>query len=151
MHSTLVWHRRWPRAVLLVAVLTACTPAFNWREVRFEGSALVALLPCKPDRAVRQLNIGGAQRNVSMMGCEAGGAMFTVTLMDVQDAQQVRSVLAQWQASSKATQARYLSHGTQVFEAAVFGRPQASDSPSALTQQAVDTFFSGLKLPSATP
>jgi hypothetical protein len=131
----------------LSAALCACTPALNWREVRFDNGPLVALLPCKPDRAVRQLPLGGVMRDVSMMGCEAGGAMFTLAMVDVQEAQQVPLALAQWKAASKATQAQYLSQGSQVFQAAIFGQLKGPDTPSALSVQGAETFFEGFTLP----
>jgi hypothetical protein len=35
----------------------ACTPAMNWREVRFEGGDMVALMPCKPEEATRTVTL----------------------------------------------------------------------------------------------
>ena len=44
--------------VLLLAGLgVACTPAMNWREVRFEGGDMVALMPCKPEEATRAVTM----------------------------------------------------------------------------------------------
>lgn len=46
--------------VLLGAgLLAACSPALNWREVRATPSALKAMMPCKPDKAVRQVAVAG--------------------------------------------------------------------------------------------
>ena len=46
--------------LLAAAVLAAaCSPVFNWREVPV-GESLVAMLPCKPDRAERSLPMGAA-------------------------------------------------------------------------------------------
>ena len=39
--------------------LSACSPAQNWRDVVFEGNALKAQLPCKPDRTSRNVPLGG--------------------------------------------------------------------------------------------
>ena len=39
--------------------LSACSPEQNWREVGFEGAALKAQLPCKPDRTTRSVPLGG--------------------------------------------------------------------------------------------
>ena len=63
---------------LVAAALAACSPTFNWREVPVGDAGVVALLPCKPDRATRAdaaRHRGGA---VDMAGCEAGGATFAV-------------------------------------------------------------------------
>jgi len=85
-------------AVLVSALaLTACSPAFNWREVRPEGSSLSLLLPCKPDKAEKIVPLGGQPTTLSMLGCDADGATFAVAMADVGDAARAAQVLAQWQ------------------------------------------------------
>ena len=46
-------------ALLCAAALTACSPTFNWREVRAEGAGLKAVLPCKPDKSERTVPMAG--------------------------------------------------------------------------------------------
>jgi hypothetical protein len=137
-------------AVAGLALLQACTPAFNWRDVAFEGLPVTALLPCKPDRGERALSLlalGGVQRQMVMAGCKAGDAMFTVAVVDVQDATKVDAVKAELKAANKATQSQYFSHGAVVVQASVYGTPSAErDGPGALSTQAVETFFTGVKL-----
>src|SRR5689334_7855840 len=72
--------RSWPLlpAAAAVFALAACSPTFNWREVPIADAGLVALLPCKPDRAERALPLGAESVRVDMAGCEAGGATFAV-------------------------------------------------------------------------
>ena len=77
--------------------LAACSPAFNWREVRPEGTRLNLLLPCKPDKAQKVVPLGGRATPLAMLGCDAGGATFAVVMADVGDAAQAASVLALWQ------------------------------------------------------
>ncbi len=82
-------------------LLFACTPTLNWREVRLEspeGSALKAQLPCKPDAATRQQQLAGIQLNLSMMGCIAGEATFTLSRIPLSDPLTAPKVLAAWQA-----------------------------------------------------
>jgi hypothetical protein len=82
-----------------------------------------------------------------MAGCDAGGATFTVAVVTVQDASQLAQVQAQLKAVNKATHSQYLSHGALVVQASVYGEPKADrDGPGALSTQAVETFFSGVKL-----
>ena len=83
----------------LVALLSlaACSPTFNWREVRPEGTRLNLLLPCKPDKAQKVVPLGGRATSLSMLGCDAGGATFAVAVADVGDASQAAPVLVQWQ------------------------------------------------------
>lgn len=92
-----------PTAVLLGSlVLSACSPTFNWREVRLEASPLEALLPCKPDRGTRTIPLAGQEVALHMVGCEAGGAMFAVAYADLESPDQVREALTQWKAATLA-------------------------------------------------
>ncbi len=127
--------------------LVGCTPAFNWRDVAFEGLPVAALLPCKPERAARAVPLAGAPRQMVMAGCKAGGAMFTVAVVTVADSGQLAPVLSELKAVNKATHSQYLSHGLVVVQASVYGEPKADgDGPGALSTQAVETFLSGVKL-----
>ncbi|MDO8771802.1 MAG: hypothetical protein Q7K57_24430 [Burkholderiaceae bacterium] len=86
--------------------LIGCSPTLNWREVRLEstdgGGTLVAYLPCKPDRATRQQDLGGERVELSMMGCEAGGATFTLGRINLAKPVLAPQVLAAWQAATLA-------------------------------------------------
>ncbi len=72
-------------AAICVAFTSACSPVFNWREVRFDASGTVALLPCKPDRAERPVPLydGSAPLMLYMAGCQAGGATFSVSVVQL--------------------------------------------------------------------
>lgn len=89
--------------------LSACSPPLDWREVRFEGaleaseaSPLTALLPCKPDRATREQTVGGERVSLSMMGCPAAGATFTLSRMVLKNPTLAPQVLAAWQNATLA-------------------------------------------------
>ena len=89
--------------------LLACTPTLDWRDVRFEGamqasdaSPLAALLPCKPDRATREQTVAGERVSLSMMGCPAAGATFTLSRMVLKNPAKAPQVLAAWQAVTLA-------------------------------------------------
>jgi hypothetical protein len=88
--------------VLLMLMLPACAPPFNWREVRPENTRLGLLLPCKPDHAKRTVPLGGKPVELAMLGCDAGGATFAVAVADLGDAANAGPVLAQWQALTLA-------------------------------------------------
>jgi hypothetical protein len=134
-------------AILALSMGVGCTPAFNWRDVTFEGLPVAALLPCKPDRATRTVPLAGAPRQMVMAGCMAGGATFTVAVVTVADTGQLAQVLAELKAVNKATHSQYQSHGTVAVQASVYGEPKADrDGPGALSTQAVETFLSGVKL-----
>ena len=87
----------WPAGLAALLALAACSPAFNWREVRPEGTRLNLLLPCKPDKAQKVVPLGGRATSLSMLGCDAGGVTFAVAVADVGDPAQAAPVLALWQ------------------------------------------------------
>ena len=65
--------------VLLPALTAACAPALNWREVRPESTALIAMFPCKPSRQTRELPLAGARVRMELLACEAGGATWALS------------------------------------------------------------------------
>jgi hypothetical protein len=88
--------------ITALLALTACSPAFNWREVRPENTRLSLLLPCKPDKAQKIVPFGGQPTVLAMLGCEAAGATFAVAVADLGDAAKAAPVLAQWQSLTLA-------------------------------------------------
>jgi hypothetical protein len=136
--------------VIACAGLMGCTPAFNWRDVSFDHAGVTALLPCKPDRGTRTVQLAGQAAQMSMAGCEAGGAMFTVSLVEAPSDQAMKAMAQELQAGSKATHSRLISYGRFIAQAAIYGQPaQGSDGPGALSAQAVETFLSHLNMAGA--
>jgi len=82
----------------LALMLAACSPSLNWREVR-PGGELKALLPCKPDQGSRRQSLAGREIKVSMMGCEAAGALYAVSVAELGEAGHALAVQVQWQAN----------------------------------------------------
>ena len=89
-------------AIVAAGLLPGCSPVYNWREVSLDPAPLRAMLPCKPDRAVRTVPLGGVAREIAMSGCEAGGQTFAVASVRVNDASQGQAVIAQWRAATTA-------------------------------------------------
>ena len=123
------------RAALITAAAAfltgACSPVFNWREVPVGGDAeLVALLPCKPDRAQRELPLGNQSVTVSMIGCEAGGATFAVAQAGTVDVAQAQRWLAAWrdQAHAQWSGGRLVEHAATVPHAAAMPAPLAIEA-----------------------
>lgn len=83
-------------------LLAACSPTFNWREVRPDETRLALLLPCKPDQAEKIVPLGGRPTPLRLLGCDAGGATFALAVADLGDAARATDVLAQWQALTLA-------------------------------------------------
>jgi hypothetical protein len=131
-------------------LLAACTPTFNWRELSFEQASASGLLPCKPDRASRPMQLADKNVVMHMAGCETGGAMFTLALVELQDAQHSGAVQAALEQGKKAQHHKLLSHGKFVLQAAIYGQAaQGKDGPGAYSTEAVDTFLSSVKLSGA--
>jgi len=82
---------------VLALLLSGCSPALNWRLVRTEVASLTFLLPCKPDRASKVVPLGGQASTLSMVGCEADGAMFALAVADSAVPAQAAELLTQWQ------------------------------------------------------
>lgn len=86
------------RLILTTAMLlAACSPALNWRVVRLADAPLDLMLPCKPDRAVRELAWGTQTLAVSMVGCKADGATYALAHVALAQPQDAASVMVDWQ------------------------------------------------------
>lgn len=72
-------------ALLASALLAACSPTFDWREARFEGSTLVAMFPCRPDHHERPVELAGRRTTMQMNACATGGATFAVSVVELGD------------------------------------------------------------------
>ncbi len=119
---------------MLGAILVvACSPTFNWRDAPVGDDGLIALLPCKPDRATREmpLGAGGAAVKVDMAGCEAGDATFAVAHAVARDADQAAAWLSAWQGAlrTQVTAAGATETAVQVVRAAGTPPPLRIDVP----------------------
>lgn len=84
----------------LSILASGCSPTFNWRVIRVEPTALVALLPCKPDRGTRVVPLAGKDTAMAMVGCEAGGATFAVAHADVGGPEGVAAAMTAWRSAA---------------------------------------------------
>ena len=89
-------------AFLALFFVTACSPTFNWRDVRPDGTRLSLLMPCKPDKAQKTVPMAGKPTEMALLSCDAGGATFAVAVADVKEISQVAAALAQWQSAALA-------------------------------------------------
>ncbi len=90
-------------AIGLILVLQACSPALNWREVRVGTAPVLALFPCRPDQGVQSVTLGDRTVKMTMMGCEAGGAMFTLAHVDQSSTDDGEALVALWQGGTLAS------------------------------------------------
>ena len=104
-------------------VLAACNPTFNWRELRPEGSSLLAMMPCKPESATRPVPLdGGAPMDLHMHSCDTGGLTFAVAWAELGDAARMPGALNGWRRATLA---------------AVQVDPAQADDPSTTWEAAV--------------
>ena len=95
--------RSFTAVVLLSAgLLGACSPTFNWREVRAEPTPLKAVLPCKPDKGARTVPMAGREVSLEVIGCDTGGATFALLFADIGNAGRAGEVLSQWKTATLA-------------------------------------------------
>lgn len=91
--------------VLVLGALTACSPTFNWRELRpDDAGGLQALMPCKPESAERMVPLGTkAAVPLRLRHCDVGGLQFTLAWVDVGEAAQAPEALGLWRRASLAS------------------------------------------------
>ncbi len=112
-----------PAAALLG--LAACSPTFNWREVRAEPAPLKAMLPCKPDKGSRPVPMAGRQVELQVLGCETGGATFALLHGDIGDPARTGEVLAQWKTATLANMRSVSAQQTPFLPAGALALPQS--------------------------
>ena len=88
--------------VLLVLLVSACSPALDWREVRPPGLGLGFAMPCRPDVAERRLQLIGTEVTWKMHACSAEGLTFALAWADVADPQRVGPALQALGAAAQA-------------------------------------------------
>jgi len=94
------------RIVLVVGAavpLAACSPTFNWRDAPLDGAPLRVQLPCKPERAEREVPLGAQARVLRLMSCETAGHTFAVAWAPVQGGEDVPALLTAWQQAGWAS------------------------------------------------
>ncbi|HZY16831.1 MAG TPA: hypothetical protein VFE82_00035 [Ramlibacter sp.] len=89
-------------AALLLTALAGCSPTFNWREVRVDPTDLRAMFPCKPDKGSRRVPMAGRDVELSVVGCDTGGATFAILHAELGEAGRADEVLTQWSAATLA-------------------------------------------------
>lgn len=89
-----------PLAALLIAAMllvSACSPALNWREVRGSDAPFSVLLPAKPATHARPIDLNGLKVTMNMTAAEANGVSFAVGSVMLADPAQHAKALAAMQ------------------------------------------------------
>ena len=114
-----------PATLWLPAALVACSPALDWREVRPEGSGVIALFPCRPDKHERPVRIAGAELRMQLHSCDAAGSTFSLAVVDGAEPVRVEPLLVALKASAAAN----IAGGAPLAEP--FAPPGATPNPAS--------------------
>jgi hypothetical protein len=87
-------------ALPVLWALAACSPTFNWREVRPDDSGLMTQFPCRPASHAREVTLAEQRVTMTMHACEAGGATYAVAWFDAPTTGHVGQALAALKAAA---------------------------------------------------
>lgn len=82
-------------AAVFLAMLVACSPALDWRDLPPGDSGVAMLFPCRPDRQERAVRMTALDLRVRMASCSAAGATFSLAYVDAPQVAQVAPLLAE--------------------------------------------------------
>jgi hypothetical protein len=80
--------------VAAAALLSACSPKFDWRDYRSPGAPYSVLFPGKPATHTRLINIGEDKVNMQMAAAEIDGVTFAVGSAELPDAEHAQKAIA---------------------------------------------------------
>jgi len=92
----------WAAVLGATALLAACAPALDWREVRVGAADSVALFPCKAASHARLITLAGQQIKLTLHACQAGDATWGLAWADVGDPTRVGAALQGLQEAARA-------------------------------------------------
>lgn len=78
---------------LLIALLCACSPPLDWRQVRPVGLELEAMFPCRPATLLRDVMLVQRRVEMAMHACATGGSTYAVGAAMLDDVRDVGAAL----------------------------------------------------------
>ncbi|HYJ98404.1 MAG TPA: hypothetical protein VEX14_10090 [Burkholderiaceae bacterium] len=78
---------------MLIALLCACSPTLDWRQVRPVGLDLEAMFPCRPATMSREVTLAQRRVEMAMHACAAGGSTYAVGAAALEDVRDVEAAL----------------------------------------------------------
>lgn len=125
--------------ILIGAVMLACTPTLDWREVRPEGSGALLLFPCKPKSLARITTLARSGVTMTMLSCDVSGMTFALSHAELGDPSRVAPALIELRSALAA------NLGANAVRSAAFELAGMTPNPQAMRIR-----FSG-RLPDGTP
>lgn len=80
--------------MLGLLLLSACSPKYDWREIRSDNAPYVIALPTKPTTHTRDIDLKGIKVSMTMVASEVDGVTFAVGSAELPDATQAQISLA---------------------------------------------------------
>jgi hypothetical protein len=80
-------------AAVPALLVTACSPAHDWREHRIGEQGLVVLLPCRPQQDQRVVTLAGATVPMRLAACTAAGRTWAAAEVELPAGQDVAPVM----------------------------------------------------------
>ncbi len=81
----------WVSAGVIAAL--GCTPTYDWREVRPEGAAIVALFPCRPQQHARTADLAGMRLPMRLNVCNGGKETWALAVTELEHPNQMGAAL----------------------------------------------------------
>lgn len=72
--------------LLFCLALTACSPTYDWREIRGEDAPYIALMPGKPSSHTRVVNLNGMEVSMTLTAAEVEDVVFAIGTAELDDA-----------------------------------------------------------------
>jgi hypothetical protein len=83
-----------PRSLLLIAaLLCACSPALDWREVTPSELGVQALFPCRPASLAREVPVLQGRSQMILFACSAAGSTFALSSLALNDVRDVSAAI----------------------------------------------------------
>jgi hypothetical protein len=89
-----MWRMKSPRNLLLIAaLLCACSPALDWREVTPPELGVKALFPCRPASLTREVPVLQGRSQMILHACSAAGSTFALSSLALHDVRDVAAAI----------------------------------------------------------
>jgi hypothetical protein len=85
MHSSFTLFRRNFIAIILLLSVSACSPHWNWREIRSDDAPVSVLLPAKPSSHTGDIDLNGNKVTMFMTATEVNGVNFAMGSIAIDD------------------------------------------------------------------
>jgi hypothetical protein len=80
-------------AAFAAAVVSGCSPKFDWRDFRSTEAPYAVLFPGKPATHTRSISLGGETVKMQMAAAEVDGVTFAVGAAEVADAARAQAAI----------------------------------------------------------